>query len=105
MKFTGLSSSVVPFSSGLNSRRPDPDFFNLQFSGVFKYELLPLYSPSLRQSMLVCFPPLFKCLSSADCLTRVKKKRGLKTYPTSPSSENCSFEKNTFKEKFLTFFP
>jgi len=36
--------------------------FKLQFPGDFKFELLPLHSPLLRQSLLVSFPPLIDML-------------------------------------------
>lgn len=36
--------------------------FKLQFPEDFKFELLPLHSPLLRQSLLVSFPPLIDML-------------------------------------------
>ena len=66
---TGLSPSAAPRSRGLG-RRPRPRR-PLQITtraprGVggpdFKFELLPLHSPLLGQSLLVSFPPLIDML-------------------------------------------
>ena len=73
---TGFSPSATPCSKGL---RPAPHpkhplqitTRTLQESD-FKFELLPLHSPLLRQSLLVSFPPLIDMLkfSGYPCLIR-----------------------------------
>ena len=63
---TGLSPSLTPCSKGL-STRPTPKH-PLQITTRtlkepdFKFELLPLHSPLLGQSLLVSFPPLIDML-------------------------------------------
>src|SRR6476469_2056813 len=63
---TGFSPSMTPCSKGL---RPEPHPKHLlqittrALKGPdFKFELLPLHSPLLRQSLLVSFPPLIDML-------------------------------------------
>ena len=63
---TGFSPSMTPCSKGL---RPGPrPKHPLQITTRtpkgpdFKFELLPLHSPLLRQSLLVSFPPLIDML-------------------------------------------
>ena len=63
---TGFSPSMTPCSKGL---RPAPHPKHpLQITTRapkgpdFKFELLPLHSPLLRQSLLVSFPPLIDML-------------------------------------------
>jgi hypothetical protein len=61
---TGLSPSVAPHSRGLSSYRTQRASANYN-SGTrpdFKFELLPLHSPLLGQSLLVSFPPLIDML-------------------------------------------
>jgi hypothetical protein len=61
---TGLSPSVAPHSRGLSSYRAQRASANYN-SGTrpdFKFELLPLHSPLLGQSLLVSFPPLIDML-------------------------------------------
>ena len=63
---TGFSPSLTPCSNGLRPR-PHPKH-SLQITTRapggpdFKFELLPLHSPLLRQSLLVSFPPLIDML-------------------------------------------
>src|SRR5947209_20246713 len=64
---TGLSPSMMPRSRGLRPR-PHPKH-PLQITTRapkrrpdFKFELLPLHSPLLGQSLLVSFPPLIDML-------------------------------------------
>jgi hypothetical protein len=64
---TGFSPSVTSCSKEL---RPGPNPKNIlyklqlgpQKEPDFKFELLPLHSPLLRQSLLVSFPPLIDML-------------------------------------------
>ena len=63
---TGFSPSMTPRSRGL---RPPPlpkhplQITTRTLKGPdFKFELLPLHSPLLRQSLLVSFPPLIDML-------------------------------------------
>lgn len=63
---TGFSPSMTPCSKGL---RPAPhpkhplQITTRALEGPdFKFELLPLHSPLLRQSLLVSFPPLIDML-------------------------------------------
>lgn len=63
---TGFSPSMTPCSKGL---RPAPrpkhplQITTRALKGPdFKFELLPLHSPLLRQSLLVSFPPLIDML-------------------------------------------
>ena len=60
--FTGLSPSKALCSNRLIFVQGK--FYKLQLDlGVdFKFELLPLHSPLLRQSRLVSFPPLIDML-------------------------------------------
>jgi hypothetical protein len=64
-RLTGLSPSKAPCSKGLS--QPTPKVPSLQITTrarkpAFKFELLPLHSPLLRQSLLVSFPPLIDML-------------------------------------------
>src|SRR6201986_1118978 len=61
---TGLSPSLALPSRRLGLRRCRTFLYKLQFGLVadFKFELLPLHSPLLRQSLLVSFPPLIDML-------------------------------------------
>ncbi|KAL8875655.1 MAG: hypothetical protein Q9198_006019 [Flavoplaca austrocitrina] len=73
---TGFSPSMTPRSKGLRPpRRPKlPLQITTRTPGGpdFKFELLPLHSPLLRQSLLVSFPPLIDMLkfSGYPCLIR-----------------------------------
>lgn len=76
--FQGTYAAAAPeassanYNSGPRSRGPD-----------FKFELLPLHSPLLRQSLLVSFPPLIDMLkfSGYPRLIRGQLRRWL---PSSP---------------------
>jgi hypothetical protein len=64
---TGLSPSAAPRSRGLGRRprprRPLQSTTRAPAGGPdFKFELLPLHSPLLGQSLLVSFPPLIDML-------------------------------------------
>ena len=63
---TGLSPSAAPRSRGLGRRRARGVLCKLQLGPPggpdFKFELLPLHSPLLGQSLLVSFPPLIDML-------------------------------------------
>ena len=61
---TGLSPSMAPRSRGLGRRRTRSILCKLQLGPRpdFKFELLPLHSPLLGQSLLVSFPPLIDML-------------------------------------------
>lgn len=63
-KHTGLSPSVMPYSKG---PMPCPHASNTSYTvqrakvrrpRALQYELFPLHSPLLRESLLVSFPPL-----------------------------------------------
>ena len=78
---TGFSPSMTPRSRGLRPR-PNPKH-PLQITtrtpkgSDFKFELLPLHSPLLGQSLLVSFPPLIDMLkfSGYPCLIRGQPER------------------------------
>src|SRR6266566_553469 len=55
---------MAPHSRGLGSRRARSILYKLQLGPEpdFKFELLPLHSPLLGQSLLVSFPPLIDML-------------------------------------------
>ena len=61
---TGLSPSMAPRSRGLGRYRTRSFLCKLQLGPEpdFKFELLPLHSPLLGQSLLVSFPPLIDML-------------------------------------------
>ena len=61
---TGLSPSMAPRSRGLGWGRTRSFLCKLQLGPRpdFKFELLPLHSPLLGQSLLVSFPPLIDML-------------------------------------------
>ena len=63
---TGFSPSVTPCSKGLRPaprpKRPLQITTRTPKGPDFKFELLPLHSPLLRQSLLVSFPPLIDML-------------------------------------------
>ena len=62
---TGLSPSVASRSRELGRRRAKSILCKLQlgpWGPDFKFELLPLHSPLLGQSLLVSFPPLIDML-------------------------------------------
>ena len=72
---TGFSPSPMPCSRGTwAGLRPRNRFSKLQFAGPrpgdFKFELFPLHSPLLGESLLVSFPPLIDMLkfSGYSCL-------------------------------------
>ena len=73
---TGFSPSVTPRSKGLRPaprpKRPLQITTRARREPDFKFELLPLHSPLLRQSLLVSFPPLIDMLkfSGYPCLIR-----------------------------------
>lgn len=67
ISLTGLSPSKAPCSNGLRNiwlQTTQPSNYNSwpQRDQDFKFELLPLHSPLLRQSLLVSFPPLIDML-------------------------------------------
>lgn len=80
---TGFSPSMTPRSRGLRPR-PNPKH-PLQITTRtpkgpdFKFELLPLHSPLLGQSLLVSFPPLIDMLkfSGYPCLIRGQPVKNL----------------------------
>ena len=51
-----------PVPRNVDSARPKTSACKLQRPRAFKFELLPLHSPLLRQSRLVSFPPLIDML-------------------------------------------
>ena len=63
---TGFSPSMTPCSNGLRPRSPPKHSLQITTRTPkepdFKFELLPLHSPLLRQSLLVSFPPLIDML-------------------------------------------
>ena len=61
---TGLSPSVASRSRALGRHRAKSILYRLQLGPGpdFKFELLPLHSPLLGQSLLVSFPPLIDML-------------------------------------------
>jgi len=61
---TGLSPSMALRSRRLGRRRTRSFLYKLQLGPrpYFKFELLPLHSPLLGQSLLVSFPPLIDML-------------------------------------------
>ena len=63
---TGFSPSVTPCSKGLRPAPRPKHPLQITTRGLkgpdFKFELLPLHSPLLRQSLLVSFPPLIDML-------------------------------------------
>jgi hypothetical protein len=61
---TGLSPSMASRSRELRRRRAKSILYKLQLGPRpdFKFELLPLHSPLLGQSLLVSFPPLIDML-------------------------------------------
>ena len=62
---TGLSPSMASRSRELGRRLAKSILCKLQLGRKapdFKFELLPLHSPLLRQSLLVSFPPLIDML-------------------------------------------
>jgi hypothetical protein len=62
---TGLSPSVASRSRALGRRLTKSILYKLQLGPEgpdFKFELLPLHSPLLGQSLLVSFPPLIDML-------------------------------------------
>jgi hypothetical protein len=62
--YTGLSPSMAPRSRGLRRHLAKSFLYKLQLGPKpdFKFELLPLHSPLLGQSLLVSFPPLIDML-------------------------------------------
>ena len=62
--YTGLSPSMAPRSRGLRRCLTKSFLYKLQLGPKpdFKFELLPLHSPLLGQSLLVSFPPLIDML-------------------------------------------
>src|SRR3954462_10111983 len=60
----GLSPAAAPRSRGLRQYVTRSFLCKLQLGPEpdFKFELLPLHSPLLRQSLLVSFPPLIDML-------------------------------------------
>src|SRR5271163_5284022 len=63
---TGLSPSMALPSSRLGPRPPQKTLLETTIRlgnlGDFKFELFPLHSPLLRESLLVSFPPLIDML-------------------------------------------
>ena len=63
---TGFSPSMTPCSNGLRPRSHPKHSLQITTRTPtgpdFKFELLPLHSPLLRQSLLVSFPPLIDML-------------------------------------------
>src|ERR1700710_732003 len=62
--YTGLSPSLASRSRELRRHRTKSILYKLQLGPKpdFKFELLPLHSPLLGQSLLVSFPPLIDML-------------------------------------------
>ena len=71
---TGFSPSLMPRSNGLKPRLPPKVSLETTIRCAkhkdFKFELFPLHSPLLRESLLVSFPPLIDMLkfSGSSCL-------------------------------------
>lgn len=71
---TGLSPSLASYSKELElfhlHNLPSLDYNSLSCDRDFKFELFPLHSPLLRESLLVSFPPLTDMLkfSGSSCL-------------------------------------
>ena len=71
---TGFSPSLMPRSNGLEPRLPPKVSLETTIRTAkrwdFKFELFPLHSPLLRESLLVSFPPLIDMLkfSGSSCL-------------------------------------
>ena len=63
---TGFSPSMTPCSKGLRPAPHPKHLLQITTRTLkepdFKFELLPLHSPLLRQSLLVSFPPLIDML-------------------------------------------
>ena len=61
---TGFSPSMTSYSKELRPDHARSILYKLQLGLTpdFKFELLPLHSPLLRQSLLVSFPPLIDML-------------------------------------------
>ena len=61
---TGFSPSMTSCSKELRPDHARSILYKLQLGPEpdFKFELLPLHSPLLRQSLLVSFPPLIDML-------------------------------------------
>src|SRR6185437_3461557 len=80
---TGFSPSMTPRSRGLrpgpNPKHPLQITTRAPRGPDFKFELLPLHSPLLGQSLLVSFPPLIDMLkfSGYPCLIRGQPVKGL----------------------------
>lgn len=72
--YTGLSPSLASRSRELRRHLTKSFLYKLQLGPKpdFKFELLPLHSPLLGQSLLVSFPPLIDMLkfSGYSCLIR-----------------------------------
>jgi hypothetical protein len=79
---TGFSPSMTPRSRGLrpgpNPKHPLQITTRTPKGSDFKFELLPLHSPLLGQSLLVSFPPLIDMLkfSGYPCLIRGQPVKG-----------------------------
>lgn len=85
-----------------NIDKSQPQGYNLQITTRtpkapdFKFELLPLHSPLLRQSLLVSFPPLIDMLKFSGysyliwgqtCLVVVRPGQQYQKYPATPFNE------------------
>ena len=91
---TGFSPSMTPRSRGLrpgpNPKHPLQITTRALKGPDFKFELLPLHSPLLGQSLLVSFPPLIDMLkfSGYPCLIRGqperRERRGVRQTPAGP---------------------
>ena len=85
-----------------NIDKSQPQGYNLQITTRtpkapdFKFDLLPLHSPLLRQSLLVSFPPLIDMLKFSGysyliwgqtCLVVVRPGQQYQKYPATPFNE------------------
>ena len=83
---TGFSPSMMPSSRGLKPQ-PTPKASSANYNSDsrnwkpdFKFELLPLHSPLLRQSLLVSFPPLIDMLKFSGYSYLIRGQLNEKSY-------------------------
>jgi hypothetical protein len=107
--YTGLSPSLASRSRELRRHRAKSILYKLQLGPKpdFKFELLPLHSPLLGQSLLVSFPPLIDMLkfSGYSYLIRGQpyKNWGFNgRHPLNTTSEMCYCAQD-FSEPATTF--
>ena len=79
--YTGLSPSMAPCSKGLRRCLTKSFLYKLQLGPKpdFKFELLPLHSPLLGQSLLVSFPPLIDMLKFSGYPYLIRGQPGERT--------------------------